>query len=649
MMNSRILVFFTSFYLFTFAIHFYSKGQDAEFDSLKSAIENVADHKEKFKVITDRAWAYSRSDPPRSLKFAEWARDLVTQEKDEDLMAHVNYYFGTAHKNLGNYQEALDYFKIYFDYFSAKEDKQKVCFVYYQTGVVKLQMADYLGALDDFYNNIKLAQELGLKSTEANTISVIATVYSKMKDYQKAIALNNDALLIFKELDDKTGQGQCLANNANYYAIMKNYDMADSLYKKSLELFMETGDQYMLGHTYFNLAHLAIKNGDLVSSETLQLKSLEIRQELGHQKDLAESHLGLAQLYLKKNDPEKALLRFKKASELSEVVPSLDLKKQLAEGLAKTYEALGDFRESTEMYKAVNTLSDSILNLEITRQIAELNVGYETELKENQIQLLQKDQVIAKRNQSLFASAALLFLMLGLGAFILFRNRNRNIKKLQEKNSIISKMLEEKEFLIKEIHHRVKNNLQIISSLLQLQSRYVEEPLALAALNEGESRVRSMSIIHHHLYTESNLSQVHVPQYIDNLCSNLLASYNYKKQEITIHKDIDDIALDVSVMIPLGLIINELITNAFKYAFENRDSGEISVTIKEQDERLYISVKDNGIGLDLNSPKKGFGNRLIQTFLKKLEATSETLVEGGTEIRIIMDKYKKEMISRPTG
>jgi two-component sensor histidine kinase len=595
------------------------------------------------------AWAYSRSDPPRSLKFAEWARDLVTQENDEDLIAHVNYYFGTAHKNLGNYKEALDYFKIYFDYFKAKEDKQKVCFVYYQTGIIKLQMADYLGALDDFYNNIKLAQELGLKNTEANTISVIATVYSKMKDYQKAIALNNDALLIFKELEDKTGQGQCFANNANYYAIMKNYDMADSLYKKSLELFMETGDQYMLGHTYFNLGNLALRSDNWDSSEELLLKSLEIRKELGHQKDLSESHLGLGRLYLKQNNTRSALEQFEKASELAQAVPSLDLKKQLTESLANAYETLNDFEKSTQLYKAINTLSDSILNLEITNQISELNVRYETELKENQIQLLQKDQVIAKRNQSLFAAAAMIFLIAGLGVFILYRNRKRNIQRLEEKNGIISKMLEEKEFLIKEIHHRVKNNLQIISSLLQLQSRYVEEPLALAALNEGESRVRSMSIIHHHLYTESNLSQVHVPQYIDNLCSNLLASYNYKKQEITIHRDIDDIALDVSVMIPLGLIINELITNAFKYAFENRESGEIAVKIKEQDENLYISVKDNGIGLDLNSAKKGFGNRLIQTFLKKLEASSETIVDGGTEIRIILDKYKKEMISRPTG
>lgn len=100
---------------------------------------------------------------------------------------------------------------------------------------------------------------------------------------------------------------------------------------------------------------------------------------------------------------------------------------------------------------------------------------------------------------------------------------------------MISNMLEEKEYLIKEIHHRVKNNLQIISSLLQLQSRYVEEPTALAALHDGESRVRSMSIIHHHLYTDDHLSQVKLPLYIENLCDNLQASYNIRNKAIAIH------------------------------------------------------------------------------------------------------------------
>lgn len=625
------------------------QAQDAEFDSLKSVIENITDSKGKFKAITDLAWAYSRADPYRSLQYSEWAKDLAEQEDDEELKAHVNYYFGTAHKNLGNYQQSLDYFTIYFDYFDKKENKQKVCFVYYQMGVVKLLMGNYLGALDDFYNNLKLAQELDLKDTEANTTSVIATVYSKMKDYEKAIALNNQAFVIFNALGDKNGQGQCLANNANYYALLKKEETADSLYKVGLKFFEETGDQYMIGHTYFNLGNLALRKGDLGVGEDFFLRSLEIRRVLGHQKDLTESHLGLGQIYLKQNDGRKALSQFEKASEFAKTVPSLDLQKQLTEGLAKTYEILSDYEKSTQMYKAVNTLSDSILNLEITNQISELNVRYETELKENEIQLLQKDKAISKRNQGLFASAALILLIISIGVLILYENRKKNIKRLEEKNGIISNMLEEKEFLIKEIHHRVKNNLQIISSLLQLQSRYIEEPTALAALNEGESRVRSMSIIHHHLYTEDNLSQVNVPQYIDNLCSNLLASYNYKNKDISIHQDIDDIALDVSIMIPLGLIINELITNAFKYAFEGKDSGCIWVSIMEQQGKLFVTVKDNGIGLDLGNVKKGFGNRLVQTFIKKLEASSETMVNNGTEIRIVLDNYQKEMISRPTG
>jgi two-component sensor histidine kinase len=645
-MKMQMLFFLVLIFVFTFSFQGNVAAQDAELDSLENVLKDLQDPWDKFKAITDLSWAYSRKDPYRALFFAEMAKELAILEKDDGLLVNSNYYFGAAHKNLGNYQTALDYFEPYLDYKLEIGEKKRVCFVYYQLGITKLQMGNYLGAIDDLLNNLKLSRELGLKDTEANTLSVLATVQSKLKNFEKAIAYNEEALGIFQSIDDKNGQGQCIANNANYYAILKKYDMADSLYQLGLRLFEETGDQYMLGHTYFNIGELQILKGNYTESESNILKSIQIRQSLGHQKDLAESHIGLGNLYINQNEGQKALFQFQQARQLVDIVPSLELEKKMTIGLAKTYELLKNFEESTSLYKALNTLSDSILNQEIAQQISELNVRYETELKENQIQLLQKDQVIAKRNQSLFASAALILLIVSLGVFILYRNRQKNIKRLEEKNGIISKMLEEKEFLIKEIHHRVKNNLQIISSLLQLQSRYIEEPMALAALNEGESRVRSMSIIHHHLYTESNLSQVNVPQYIDNLCSNLLASYNYKNKDIRMIKEIDDIALDVSIMIPLGLIINELITNAFKYAFEGRESGEIRISIKEQGGKLMVSVKDNGIGIDLHSTKKGFGNRLIQTFLKKLEAKAETIVHEGTEIRIELDQYKKEVISQ---
>jgi two-component sensor histidine kinase len=160
-----------------------------------------------------------------------------------------------------------------------------------------------------------------------------------------------------------------------------------------------------------------------------------------------------------------------------------------------------------------------------------------------------------------------------------------------------------------------------------------------------------MSIIHHHLYTGENLSQVHLAQYVANLCENLQASYRPRQQDIRLHQDIAELFLDVSVMIPLGLILNELLTNAFKYAFPDRERGNIWVRIAEEEDGLMVVVRDDGVGMQPSAVrKKGFGTRLIQAFLRKLEAESETIhLDQGTEIRILIRDYLKNSALRQVG
>jgi two-component system, sensor histidine kinase PdtaS len=625
-----------------------AKGNEeqARLDSLERALSSMPADSVKYKSLTDLAWAYSRSAPYKALTFAEAAKALANELGDERKQAHVNYYFGVIHKNLGNFNEALEHFKPYIAYFEAVEDKRAVCFVHFQTGIIKSLMGNYSGAVADLYINVRLAQELGLKDTEAGARNAIATIYRKMKDFENAIRLNNEALDIFTEIGDEDGIGQSLGNNANIYVMLKEYQRAMEDYQKALRLFEKTGNQYMLGHIHYNMGKLYLILDEMDQASIFLNKSLQIRESLGHSDDIGKSHEGLGAFYLKNGEIENAVSHFQKALDFAGTTQSLENEKEAVAGLAKSYEAAGDFRASTHHYKLLNILSDSLLNGEITRQVAELNIQYETEIKDTEIALLQKDKAIADRNQWLLALAALALLVVALSISILYRARQTNIRRLEEKNGVISKMLEEKEYLIKEIHHRVKNNLQIISSLLQLQARYVDEPTALEALQDGESRVRSMSIIHHHLYTDDYLSQVHVPKYMANLCDNLRDSYNIRNSDIRIHRHIADIALDVSVMIPLGLILNELITNAFKYAFVGRKTGNIWVQIAEESDRLLVSVKDDGVGIDPVHHRQGFGSRLIHAFLRKLDAEAETLTKGGTEIRIVVKNFRKNAVQQ---
>ncbi|MEH2435390.1 MAG: PAS domain S-box protein [Nostoc sp.] len=160
--------------------------------------------------------------------------------------------------------------------------------------------------------------------------------------------------------------------------------------------------------------------------------------------------------------------------------------------------------------------------------------------------------------------------------------------------------LAEKEVLLKEVHHRVKNNLQIVSSLLQLQSQTLKDPEAIKALRESQNRIESISLIHKNLYTSANIGQIDVGEYIENLAASLLISYQIWPGKIGLETDIDSVSLNVDQAIACGLVINELISNALKHAFPNQQAGTISIALRNVGNSIEMTIRDNGIGLPDN-------------------------------------------------
>ena len=158
----------------------------------------------------------------------------------------------------------------------------------------------------------------------------------------------------------------------------------------------------------------------------------------------------------------------------------------------------------------------------------------------------------------------------------------------------------EKEVLLKEVHHRVKNNLQIVSSLLQLQSQTLKDPEAIKVLRESQNRIESISLIHKNLYTSANIGQIDVADYIDNLAASLLISYQICPGKIGLETDIDSVSLNVDQAIACGLVINELISNSLKHAFPNQQAGTISIALRNVGNRIKMTIRDNGIGLPDN-------------------------------------------------
>jgi len=213
---------------------------------------------------------------------------------------------------------------------------------------------------------------------------------------------------------------------------------------------------------------------------------------------------------------------------------------------------------------------------------------------------------------------------------------------LTSKNQQISKALEEKNILLREIHHRVKNNLQVISSLLKLQSQYIEDEGAVKAIAEGRNRVHSMALLHQNLYKEDNLTGVNMKEYFTNLIEGLFDAY--KITEIKLVTEIENLTLDIDTVIPLGLIANELVSNALKHAFYNVENGILIVKLWEKDGQLLFNVRDNGKGYNENlvaDGKKSFGQKLIKSLSDKLEADVQVTTTTGTDVTLSIKDYKK--------
>lgn len=208
----------------------------------------------------------------------------------------------------------------------------------------------------------------------------------------------------------------------------------------------------------------------------------------------------------------------------------------------------------------------------------------------------------------------------------------------------IKKSLKEKELLLQEIHHRVKNNMQIISSLLNLQRSYIEDEEADNLLQESQGRVKSMALIHEKLYQTDDLTKINVREYIQSLAMYIFHSYTVKPG-IKLQLDVGDVYFDIDTAIPIGLIINELVSNSLKYAFPNNATGKILISLNNEskEEKYILKVGDNGVGFPRNlklHETHTLGLQLVNTLVKQLNGSIELVQSKGTCFKIIIQPHK---------
>jgi two-component sensor histidine kinase len=308
----------------------------------------------------------------------------------------------------------------------------------------------------------------------------------------------------------------------------------------------------------------------------------------------------------------------------------LSIQQDVNESLSMLYKAKGDYRQALAAFQKAKAQHDSLFSQEKEQQMQELTEKYEGARKEAQIQDLEANaRQRTWQLASLGGGAALLALLLGVSVY--------QSSRLRRSNERASKQAEQLQLLMRELHHRTKNNLAIVSGLLELQANRTDSSATKAAFREGQQRIQAMSLIHQRLYQTDTLTTVDFSEYIRQLVYSLMDTYGYTTQTLDLRLSLEAEAIEADTAIPLGLIINELLTNVFKYAYQNVPSPQLSISLSRSTDSLQLTIADNGPGLDLaawNRPGGSFGKQLVRSLSHQLNATLRIDTQHGTRISL---------------
>jgi two-component sensor histidine kinase len=489
-------------------------------------------------------------------------------------------------------------------------DKTRTAKAYYSMGCQEKILSKHSDALKHLQISYKLYEELGLYKKLIKTVNKMAQVFDDKQEYLTSIEYHQKTIDLSKKYDFEEYAGYGYSNIGDilsahfnqYQKAIENYQKANVIFKKLglkdvLYLnIMNEGGVYNRQKKY-DKAFAKISEAMIYFKENNTFDGLGVASCNGL---LGSIYLEKREYKLAENSIQKSLNFYNKQEGY------LDKKIDNLEILRKIYEAQNNIPAAYQSLKTLRILNDTLNNQANQKSINTLKTQFETAQKEAQIKDLDQQNQTQKAKFAWAIGTLLLVSALLILSIYLYRKLNQNKLKVEEQSKKLST-------LMKELHHRVKNNLSIISSLLNMQSNRLEDKNAARAVKDGQLRVQAMSMIHQRLYRTDNLASVNIKTYLTDLSESLMQVYGYSHDDFDLKIEVENPELDVDLAIPIGLIVNELMTNSFKYAYDGVAHPMLRISFKNENE-ITLQVQDNGKGIDevtMNQKTDSFGKNLI--------------------------------------
>ena len=656
------------------------KGQQDLPDKLLNTLENSNSTKDSITSILDYANDIMQSEPSLSKTLHTTVQRLNSKIEDLELEADIDLLEAKLVRNQGNADRAIEILLESRDKYDQVGNINKLGTTSRMIADLYSRSGNFDKAKPMFESSVDLFRDARDTINLAFTYRGLSSLARRQGDYAQSLDLGLQAMDLFKTIQHTEGIANMHNSLGILYSQMNEYDQARIHFEQTLQMALASGSKRRQASSYRNLAF--VTDHDENKRIEYYRKCLRLNQELGRTSVIANDHYDLGVSYKTIGNLDSALYHYQQAeakyqeagvpphnrfvTALGEIYALVDkpqtAKKYLEQGLQRAkevgdaddvsaaygllsnvYSSLGDYKTAYTYKVQHKKLDDSLISVNKNQQIAEMETTYKVKEKDLEINQLEQARALQQRTMLFVLFGLVLLALLALNLWMTSRNRKRTNLILSQQKTEIEKKNQQNETLLKEIHHRVKNNLQVISALLTLQSKYVKDERAVEALREGQDRVQSMALIHKDLYQRENLTGINIKDYFENLVDNLMESYQIDEGDIHCIMDVDPIWLDVDTMIPMGLLVNELVSNALKHAFKDKETGEIQVFLKEQAEKLILRVADNGRGItDLDVlENKSFGHSLIKSFAKRMEADITYVTENGFGVELRIKNFTK--------
>lgn len=629
-------------------------GQDRQaIDSLKNILPSIQNMELKVEVLIDIGHHYAEAVKEDSaLIFIDEAIEIATKYALDTLLAEAFYAKGYSYDYGGDLNSAFKYYDLSLQQYDKLGNLVEVLNCMNGKGVAAYFQGDYELALNNYLSALNYVDSTGITGVDkiiGNLLNNIGVIYRITNQTEEAIEIYQRGLTIYNSNKDSFMIMTAHQNIGVAYTYQNNLDSAIYHLDRSNEILEITNNRQELPSLLNAFAEAYYNCGqDYDNARKYVIQAEKIGLEFGNQEYLSKIYLLKSEIESGDNKINAAIEALVKGFKIIDSTDRQDIKLDFYQQAATVYDQSGDEGRSLEYLKNYMALYKDVQATEKLKAIADAQKKYESIEKEKEIDRLRYEEELSSlrvsRQRWLLVLAGLSLLVL---SYLMYRMFRQN-EEIQQKNGIISKSLAEKEILLKEIHHRVKNNLQFISALLGLQTDHISDQVALDALQEGQDRVQSMALIHQDLYQRDDLTSVSVKDYFVKLTEGLFDSYNIHPDNISLQLFVADLDLDVDTVIPIGLIVNELVSNCLKYAFSIGEKGVISVSLQEIDDRLILTVSDNGKGIaqtEIDNLGDSLGYKLIQALSAQLNGSYQIDGEhGGTIATIEINKYRKSTL-----